>query len=279
MIVKVKSVQTSPILLHHQSKIQVSSSLSICFINVHREADSKYISIGSEKGQPELPNLLNYFIDLIDDNDAPLKADYFRFLSSTCKFRNNSVYQNQSKIYKLFTSSSIMKLVGKLKDRIELPTNKQQVIISYVSHVALIEYLLQKFLQLYHELTFLSDVTFGRNFQWLRELAGYFKFDYLLDNIWKHFQTNSMESLNSCFSKLTMTLYIDQFPLYRINRPNLCRVFNDVRFLSTCIRSFNQLFLDKEREREINVPKRLATIIRIPSEQFNPLSQGYCKQS
>lgn len=47
-------------------------------------------------------NLLNFFMDLVYDSEAPLQADYYRFLSSICKFKNDGISLNQENIFKLY---------------------------------------------------------------------------------------------------------------------------------------------------------------------------------
>ncbi|EAR98945.2 MIR domain protein (macronuclear) [Tetrahymena thermophila SB210] len=169
-----------------------------------------------QSAQTNSENIMNFFMDLVYDPKAPLKADYYRFLSSVCRFKNDGISLNQESIYKLYKSIQNQNLyasnfVEKFKNGITFPEDPKDL------------------KQLYHQLTFLSDLSFGRNFQWLRELVRHFKFDYLLKNIWENIRTHSTISLSSCFSKLAMALYIDHYPLYRIHRPNFCRIFHDTK--------------------------------------------------
>jgi len=78
-------------------------------------------------------NLMNYFMDMIY-NDAPLKADYYRFLSSICKFKNDGLSLNQENIFKLYKSRSqladdpsFVNIIDKFKNGIVIPNNLKDV--------------------------------------------------------------------------------------------------------------------------------------------------------
>lgn len=50
-------------------------------------------------GGAGLESLLEYFIDLVKDNDAKLRGDFFRFLSAACKNKDQGISINQDFIF------------------------------------------------------------------------------------------------------------------------------------------------------------------------------------
>ena len=46
-------------------------------------------------------------MDLLYEDNAPLKANYYKFLSSICKLENKGLSLNQENLYKLFKTQKI----------------------------------------------------------------------------------------------------------------------------------------------------------------------------
>lgn len=78
------------------------------------------------------------------------------------------------------------------------------------------------------QLTFFSEVAYGRNFLWKKELGAQFEKSFLFRNIWNPIPMDERyESLKPCFAKIALSLYIDQDPLKIKKLPILCRLFDE----------------------------------------------------
>lgn len=60
---------------------------------------------------------------------------------------------------------------------------------------------------------FFSELAYGRNFLWRKELIPHFSSHYLLEHFWDEHYLSSFDKLRACFIKLAMSLYIDHDPL------------------------------------------------------------------
>jgi len=63
---------------------------------------------GLVQAPPPVPNqnLIHFFMLSLWNRDSPIRADYFRFLRSICKFGDDGVSLNQELIYKLYKKMS-----------------------------------------------------------------------------------------------------------------------------------------------------------------------------
>ncbi|EGR27735.1 MIR domain protein [Ichthyophthirius multifiliis] len=162
-------------------------------------------------------NLLNYFMNLIWDDKALRKADYLRFLSDICIYKDKGITINQENIFKLYKKFSCMK--NDLNQENIFSQNGE--LIKPAS--------LQEWNLISQQLIFYSNLSKGRNFLWKQELQGQFRKDLLFKQIWVNNDDSQLQSkLCSCLCRLSMSLYIDHEPLCRSQKPNYCRLFNDI---------------------------------------------------
>ncbi|EGR32737.1 MIR domain protein [Ichthyophthirius multifiliis] len=175
-----------------------------------------------EKITPKPINIIIYFMNLIWDDKAQYKSHYLKFLRSICRIQNKAISLNQENIFKLFKKYSKVKQqirydqyfktgAVKLPD----PNSTEQEIKQYERNVS-------------EQIRFFSELSFGRNFLWCKELIPHFSNHYLLENIWSQGELNNFSELRACFCQLAMSLYIDHDPLQRKPIPNYCRLFNEI---------------------------------------------------
>lgn len=198
-------------------------------------------------------NLIQYFMNLMWDDTAIHTPEYLKFLSSICRFDERGVSKNQENIYKLFKKYNSVRPKIKFDQyfksgQLRLPEIDEK--LDYWTQ-------LQEFqTKMSEQLTFFSQLSYGRNFLWKKELIPHFSNNYLLQNFWNEKQLSDLKYLRSCFIKLAISLYIDHDPLYRKQYPTLCQLYNDVenpQYLEE-LRVFKE---ENNQGNEINMYKNL----------------------
>ncbi|KAL4462524.1 hypothetical protein ABPG74_000354 [Tetrahymena malaccensis] len=164
-------------------------------------------------------NLIVFFMNLIWDDNSKLNSNYLKFLRSICRIQNKAISLNQENIFKIFKKYSQKRNAirydqyfksGSIKLP-ELGRDPKQ----FENDVS-------------EQLKFYSELSYGRNFLWRKELIAHFSNYYLLQNIWSQGDLKDYPILRSCFCQLAMSLYIDHEPLQRQNLPNYCRLFERI---------------------------------------------------
>ncbi|CAD8132784.1 unnamed protein product [Paramecium pentaurelia] len=170
-------------------------------------------------------NFLIFFLNLLENDDQPHKADYLTFLREMCVYNNQGINQNQEAIYKLLKKHNHKK-IALIKDK-EDPDK-----ISLKDGKLIIPFKLQndpkEMYFINEQLQFYAHVSFGRNYLWKQELEQYFSKDFLFQNIWQDDGNKTYTVLQAALCKIAMSLYIDHDPLNRVQLPKYCNLYKGI---------------------------------------------------
>lgn len=148
--------------------------------DIDNEGEDKIEFRQHEKISTKSINLVQYFMNLIWDEQAELHSDYLKFLGITCILHNKGVTLNQENIYKLYKKYTSVRSVIKFDSyfmsgdlilpKFDLSQEEKKKFENDVSS----------------QLLFVSQLAYDRNFLWKKELTPHFSRHYLLKNIWNN---------------------------------------------------------------------------------------------
>ncbi|CAD8168125.1 unnamed protein product [Paramecium pentaurelia] len=183
--------------------------------------------------------LIEYFINLLWDDEAKNNSYYLKFLRNVCSHQEFPIQINQENIYKLYKKNNTKqpKLGVETKAEesksndgtVRLTSKAGQLIIPQDCDIRDINKSSRdKFMYIIEQLTFFSEVTLGRNYSWKNELGAQFEKSFLFRNIWfKHPIDPKYIDLQPGFARLALNLYIDQEPLRIKKAPIMCQLFSE----------------------------------------------------